>query len=69
MMQRGTNAQGVYKDLIGTIGYHNKTIADNVHVLTCIKYTNSNCKYCIETSLAVPYCQHQNCSQGIGGNF
>lgn len=68
-MRREANAPAAYEDFIRTVGAPNKTVTDNAQVLSGVKWTNINRKYCIETGLTVPHHQHQNYSEGVGGNF
>ena len=44
-------------------------VTDNATVLTGLKWTNINRKYCIETGLTIPHHQRQNYAEGIGGCF
>ena len=69
LMKREACAPTAYEDLIRSIGAPNKTVTDNASVLTGVTWTNINRKYCIETGLTVPHHQHQNYSEGVGGNF
>ena len=68
-MRKEANAPEAYEDLIRIIGAPSKTVTDNASVLTGVIWTNINRKYCIETRLTVSHHQHQNYSEGIGGNF
>ena len=69
LMKREAEAPAAYEDIIRHVGAPNKTVTDNAKVLTGAKWTNINRRYCIETGLTVPHHQHQNYSEGVGGNF
>ena len=68
-MCREVQAHEAYKVYINTAGSPNKTITDNKNVLTGNGWIYINRKYFIETGLTVPHHQHQNYSEGIGGNI
>ena len=69
LMRREAQAPEAYEDIIREFGAPNKTVTDNAQVLTGHKWTSINRRYCIETGLTVPHHQHQNYSEGEGGNF
>ncbi len=69
LMKRERQAPECYEDVIRDIGAPNRTVTDNATVLTGVRWTTINRKYCIETGLSVPYHQHQNFAEGEGGNF
>ena len=62
-------APEAYLDVIREHRAPNKTVTDNAQVLTSNRWTNINRQYCIATGLTVPHHQHQNYSEGQGGNF
>jgi len=69
LMRREAQAPEAYKDLIREHGAPNRTVTDNAKVLTGHKWTSINRRYCIESGFTVPHHQHQNYSEGEGGNF
>ena len=69
LMKREANAPEAYEDVIREFGAPNKTVTDNAQVLTGTKWTSINRRYCIESGYTVPHHQHQNFSEGEGGNF
>ena len=62
-------APDAYLGVICEHGALNKTITDNAHLLTRTRWTDINRQYYIATGLTVPHHQHQNYSEGQGGNF
>jgi len=68
-MRREAQAPKAYEDLICEHGAPNRTVTDNAKVLTGHKWTSINRRYCIESGFTVPHHQHQNYSEGEGGNF
>ena len=69
LMKREAQAPEAHEDVIRELGDPNRTVTDNAKVLTGHKWTSINHHYCIESGLTVPHHQHQNYSEGEGGNF
>ena len=69
LMRRKVSASEVYEDTLRSVGSSNKTVTDNIAVLTGLNQTAINRRYCIESGLTVPLHQHQSYSEGVGGNF
>jgi len=69
LMRKESQAPEAYEDIIRQYGAPNKTVTDNAKVLTGTKWTTINRRYCIESGFTVPHHQHQNFSEGEGGNF
>ena len=68
-MHRETHSPEAYEDVIKSVGAPNKTVTNNDAVLTVLKWTSINHRYCIKTGLTNPHHQHQNYAEGIGGCF
>ena len=58
-----------YEDTIIEHGAPNRTVYDSVKALISTKFNNVNRKCSILPGRTVPYAQHQNYSEGEGGNF
>jgi len=69
LLKKEANAPEAYEDVIREFGAPNKTVTDNAQVLTGSRWTTINRRYCIESGFTVPHHQHQNFSEGEGGNF
>ena len=69
LMRREANAPESCEDTIRTIGSPNKSVTNNVRVLTGARWKSINRKYCIESGVTVIHHQHQNYSEGVGGKF
>ena len=69
LMRREAQAPEMYEDIIREHGAPNKTVTDNAKVCTGKRWTTINRRFCIETGLSVPHHQHQNYSEGEGGNL
>ena len=69
LMRRKAQAAVMYEDTIIEHGAPNKVIADNAKELNSLKFKGVSRKYCIQSGNTVPHSQHQNFSEGEGGNF
>ena len=69
LLRRESKVAIAYEDTIIEHGAPNKTVCDNAKALTSKKFKNVNRKYSIMPGSTVPYAQHQNYSEGEGGNF
>ena len=68
-MKQEENTPEAYEYAIISVGVPNKTVTDNDDVLTVLRWTSINRRYCIETGLTIPHRQHQNNAEGTGGYF
>ena len=68
-MRREVQAPEMYEEIIREHGVPNKTVIGNAKVCTDKQWTTINPRICIETGLSVPHHQHQNYSEGEGGNL
>ena len=68
-MRRESQAPEMYEDIIREYGASNKTVTDNAKVCIDKWWTPINRMFCIETGLSVSHHQHQNYSEGEGGNL
>ena len=69
LLRRESRVAIAYEDTIIEHDAPNRTVTDNAKALVSDKFRNINQKYCITTGNIVPYCQHQNCCEGEGGDF
>ena len=69
LIKREANTTRLYEDVIRSVGAPNKTVTDNVQVLTGEIWININRRYYIGANLTVSHHQHQNYCEGVGGNL
>ena len=69
LLKRESNVSVVYEDTIIEHGAPNKIVTDNAKSLTSKKFKDVSRKYVIQTGNSAPHSQHQNYSEGEGGNF
>ena len=69
LMRRESQVPVEYKNCVLEHGAPNKIVTDNAKALTSNKFKAVSRKYMITTGNTVPHEQHQNYSEGEGGNF